>query len=45
MGKQVVLTILAAPWAEAATDNCPGRLELRRFRQAWVDVLSTFFNA
>jgi Histidine kinase-, DNA gyrase B-, and HSP90-like ATPase len=44
MGKQVMLTILAAARAEAGGSSSAAA-ELRRFRHDWGDVLATFFNA
>lgn len=44
VGKQLMLTILAAARAEAG-ESGSDPAELRRFRQAWGDVLATFFNA
>jgi hypothetical protein len=44
VAKQVALALLAAARAEATTRRT-GRSEVRRFRQAWADVVATFFNA
>ena len=43
--KQVALTMLAAARAEAGLWRRTGRLQGRRFRQTWADVLATFMNA
>jgi hypothetical protein len=37
--------VLAAARAEASATRRAGRDEVRWFRQAWADVLATFFNA
>jgi Histidine kinase-, DNA gyrase B-, and HSP90-like ATPase len=44
VAKQIALALLAAARAEATTRRT-GRSEVRRFRQAWADVVATFFNA
>ncbi|MFI6048385.1 ATP-binding protein [Nocardia sp. NPDC051321] len=44
VGKQIMLTILAAARAEASGSQS-GSAELHRFRHTWGDVLATFFNA
>jgi hypothetical protein len=43
--KQVALTVLAAARAEVGLWRRTGRLQGRRFRQTWADVLATFMNA
>jgi hypothetical protein len=45
VAKRVALAVLAAARAEAGATRRTHRDELRRFRQAWADVLATFFNA
>jgi hypothetical protein len=45
VAKQVALAVLAAARAEVGTQRRKERDEVRRFRQAWADVLATFFNA
>jgi hypothetical protein len=44
VAKQVALTILAAARAEVGTWPRAGRVNGRRFRQTWADVLATFLN-
>jgi hypothetical protein len=43
--KRVALAVLAAARAEESSTRRSHRDEVRRFRQAWADVLATFFNA
>jgi hypothetical protein len=45
IAKRVALAVLAAARAEASATRRSHRDEVRRFRQAWADVLATFFNA
>lgn len=45
VARRVALAILAAARAEWLGPGRSGRGEARRFRQAWADVLATFFNA
>jgi hypothetical protein len=45
VAKRVALAILAAARAELLGPRRTNRGEARRFRQAWADVLATFFNA
>jgi hypothetical protein len=45
VAKRVALAVLAAARAEASATRRAHRDEVRRFRQAWADVLATFFNA
>ena len=45
VAKRVALAVLAAARAEASATRRADRDEVRRFRQAWADVLATFFNA
>jgi hypothetical protein len=45
VAKRVALAVLAAARAEASATGQGHRDEVRRFRQAWADVLATFFNA
>lgn len=45
VAKQVALTVLAAARAEVGVWPRGGRLQGRRFRQTWADVLATFMNA
>lgn len=45
VAKRVALAVLAAARAEASATRRSHRDEVRRFRQAWADVLATFFNA
>jgi hypothetical protein len=45
IAKRVALAVLAAARAEASSTRRSHRDEVRRFRQAWADVLATFFNA
>jgi hypothetical protein len=42
---RVALAVLAAARAEATATRRSHRDEVRRFRQAWADVLATFFTA
>ncbi|GGU90113.1 hypothetical protein GCM10010182_00710 [Actinomadura cremea] len=44
VAKQVALTVLAAARAEVSTWPRAGRVNGRRFRQTWADVLATFMN-
>jgi hypothetical protein len=44
VAKQVALTVLAAARAEVGTWPRAGRVNGRRFRQTWADVLATFMN-
>lgn len=44
VAKRVALAVLAAARAEAGATRTQ-RNEVRRFRQAWADVLATFYNA
>ena len=41
----VALTVLAAARAEWLDPGKAGRAARRRFRQAWSDVMASFFNA
>jgi hypothetical protein len=43
--KRIALAVLAAARAEESSTRPNHRDEVRRFRQAWADVLATFFNA
>jgi hypothetical protein len=45
IAKRVALVILAAARAEAGATRQNQRAEVHAFRQAWADVLATFFNA
>jgi hypothetical protein len=45
VAKQIALTVLAAARAEVGLWRRAGRLQGRRFRQTWADVLATFMNA
>jgi len=45
VAKRVALAILAAARAEVTATRRGQRDEVRRFRQAWADVLATFFIA
>lgn len=45
VAKRVALAVLAAARAEVSATSRSHRDEVRRFRQAWADVLATFFNA
>jgi hypothetical protein len=45
VAKRVALAVLAAARAEATSTRRGHRDEVRRFRQAWADVLATFFTA
>jgi hypothetical protein len=45
VAKRVALAVLAAARAEVAATRQSHRDEVRRFRQAWADVLATFFTA
>lgn len=45
IAKRVALAVLAAARAEASAPRRSQRDEVRRFRQAWADMLATFFNA
>ena len=45
VAKRLALAVLAAARAEASATRRADRDEVRRFRQAWADVLATFFNA
>ena len=45
IAKQVALTVLASARAEVGLWRRTGRLQGRRFRQTWADVLATFMNA
>jgi len=45
VAKRVALAVLAAARAEAGATPRGHREEVRRFRQAWADVLATFFTA
>jgi hypothetical protein len=45
VAKRVALAVLAAARAEASATGRGHRDEVRRFRQAWADVLATFFTA
>ena len=45
VAKRVALAVLAAARAEASATRRADRDEVRRFRQAWADMLATFFNA
>jgi hypothetical protein len=45
VAKRLALAVLAAARAEAAATKRADRDEVRRFRQAWADVLATFFTA
>jgi hypothetical protein len=45
IAKQIALAVLAAGRAEVGTRRRRERDEVRRFRQAWGDVMATFFNA
>lgn len=44
VAKQVALTVLAAARAEVGAWPRAGRVNGRRFRQTWADVLATFMN-
>jgi hypothetical protein len=44
IAKQIALTVLAAARAEVDTWPRAGRVQGRRFRQTWADVLATFMN-
>jgi hypothetical protein len=44
VAKQIALTVLAAARAEVGTWPRAGRVNGRRFRQTWADVLATFMN-
>lgn len=43
--KHVALAMLAAARAELGTRGRSARTAARRFRQAWADVIATFYNA
>jgi hypothetical protein len=43
--KRIALALLAAARAEVHVSPARARGEIRRFRQAWADVIATFFNA
>jgi hypothetical protein len=45
VAKRVALAVLAAARAEVGARRRNDRDEVRRFRQAWADVLATFFNS
>jgi hypothetical protein len=45
VAKKVALAVLAAGRAEVGAQRRADRGEVRRFRQAWADVLATFYNA
>lgn len=45
VAKRVALAVLAAARAEAGAPGRADRVQVRQFREAWADVLATFFNA